>query len=608
MIVIFSLLTIFPILILAQVKTVPLSGISQSKIGETFTVQGRIANIIPPKSATAPYSIYLTDDTDTLLIVAWEKVMSRIPFRDQLKPDARVKVTGTLREYRGNLNFYLTEPGNIVLLGDDLEPVNIGNSSESSVSFQDLPPGVSLPGEIERSQMGRKVTIQGMVREYRAARSETAPHSIFLEGGSGSLRVVYWGEVASSLGSQNTPKPGQNLRIRGTVDEFRGELQLKVTNARDIQPVKNEGATSYPAPSDFIPLDSIGESHKGKEITVTGKIIDMNPSQDAAGDNKATLMDGAGALIILYDNHVAERLKGDLKLEMGKAYEIKGVILEESGMLRLKVSDASKIKVVSVKKDGAASKETAIVSDRDSSKMQGTENDDPLDLPIGSISSEHLGLYIKTKGRVVSLTPSWQETAPNVAQLSSGADSISVVYWKDVADTIPEEKKPEAGKILQITGKLREFRDELQIKLYKAGDIIVLSEMEETIPEDTSEKPAQKRDRTDSLEKGTSANPLVLPISELTGELEEQYVIIKGKVTDIKPSWQPSAPTKLTVSDDKGKVVVVYWADVSDKLSEEKKPAKGQILQVKGKISTYRDELQVKVSEPEDLVIVDKNP
>ena len=107
--------------------------------------------------------------------------------------------------------------------------------------------------------------------------------------------------------------------------------------------------------------------------------------------------------------------------------------------------------------------------------------------------------------------------------------------------------------------------------------------------------------------QGTKNSPLNLPINSITFEHLGLYVETKGKVTDIKPSWQPSAPTKVTLSDGKGKIVIVYWADVADRLTGAKKPKTGQMIKVKGEVSTYREELQVKMSEPADLVILDKN-
>jgi DNA/RNA endonuclease YhcR with UshA esterase domain len=555
-----SFMMLSPVMIPAQVKAVPLSDIGTGKIGETFSVQGRIVSIIPPRGDTAPYSIYLTDDTETLLVVVWEKVMSQIPFREQLKPDAHVIVTGALKEYRSNLNFYLTEPGNILLQGADLSPANIKKTApDTPEPAQELPPGVFPPSRIERSQMGQQVTIQGMVREYRAARSETAPHSIFLEDGSGSLRVVYWSEVARALGSQNVPQPGQKLRIQGTVDEYREELQLRVNNARDIIPVKADESRQNLKSTGSIPLGSIAQTHKGQQVSITGRIIDLNPPQNPQDPNKATLMDGTGALIVLYNQDVAE------------------------------------------------SPESSTASQGKSPDLQGTM-ENPIDLPINSITTDHQGLYVKTKGKVVNLTPSWQETAPNVATISSGNATVDIVYWNDVAEKIPAEKKPEVNKVIQITGKVREFKDELQIKIYKPEDIIALSETQESSSSDSDAKQTPTVDQAPAQEKGTDKDPLSLPISAVTKKLEEKYVIIKGKVMDVKPSWQPSAPNKVTLSDDKGKIVVVYWADVADRLTEGQKPKTGQMIQVKGKVSSYRDELQVKLNEPADLAIMDKNP
>lgn len=92
-------------------------------------------------------------------------------------------------------------------------------------------------------------------------------------------------------------------------------------------------------------------------------------------------------------------------------------------------------------------------------------------------------------------------------------------------------------------------------------------------------------------------------IGKVTPAMKDQSVSIEGKVTKFVASWKETAPNKLTVSDDNGSVIVVVWPDAFNALSV--KPAEGSAVRVNGKVSVYRDELQIKISNAEGLRVLD---
>ena len=196
----------------------PLSSIQENKIGQAVTVEGRILNVLAPRSEKAPYNIYLTDDTDTLLVVIWEDVFKAISGKDKLKPGVKVRMTGTVNQYRGNLQFTINKFQDVVLPGENVPaPETQIDKTKTSVPAQSLPDGLLSPCQIDRTRIGQEVVVQGRVKEFKPSRSETAPYSITLQDDSGTLRVVYWSDVAKVLGSSWEARPGQILRIRGKV-------------------------------------------------------------------------------------------------------------------------------------------------------------------------------------------------------------------------------------------------------------------------------------------------------------------------------------------------------------------------------------------------------
>ena len=64
----------------------PINMVTQKNIGQTVTVGGKIVSIQSPRTDTTPYSVYLTDDTETIRIVFWKETYNQIAIKEQLKP------------------------------------------------------------------------------------------------------------------------------------------------------------------------------------------------------------------------------------------------------------------------------------------------------------------------------------------------------------------------------------------------------------------------------------------------------------------------------------------------------------------------------------------
>ena len=73
------------------------------------------------------------------------------------------------------------------------------------------------------------MTVHGRVSKVWKPRSDSkAPHKIVLADQSGSLEVVHWFETERKV------KEGDALEITGTVDLYKGKVQLKVWTSSDI--------------------------------------------------------------------------------------------------------------------------------------------------------------------------------------------------------------------------------------------------------------------------------------------------------------------------------------------------------------------------------------
>jgi DNA/RNA endonuclease YhcR with UshA esterase domain len=87
-------------------------------------------------------------------------------------------------------------------------------------------------GEIDGSMMGQVVTTSGIVSEVRSGQSLTI-ELLDVEAPS-SILVYVPGELHQSLTLMPDIRPGAELRVKGEVGEYNGDLEILVRSASDI--------------------------------------------------------------------------------------------------------------------------------------------------------------------------------------------------------------------------------------------------------------------------------------------------------------------------------------------------------------------------------------
>lgn len=105
---------------------------------------------------------------------------------------------------------------------------NLRMSVDSLDSMQ-IEAGATLGG-IGLEMLGESVTVSGrVVRVWDPPASSRAPHRIILSDGHGTLEVVHW------LGSPIIIHVRDLLEVTGTLELYKGRLQLKLRDAGDLR-------------------------------------------------------------------------------------------------------------------------------------------------------------------------------------------------------------------------------------------------------------------------------------------------------------------------------------------------------------------------------------
>ena len=81
--------------------------------------------------------------------------------------------------------------------------------------------------QVNRSLIGKEITVVARVLEFRASWSERAPNIITVSDGSRMLEVVYWDDFVEKVPAE-CKQQGVTVKAHGTLDEYREKLQLEM--------------------------------------------------------------------------------------------------------------------------------------------------------------------------------------------------------------------------------------------------------------------------------------------------------------------------------------------------------------------------------------------
>ena len=84
-----------------------------------------------------------------------------------------------------------------------------------------------------------------------------------------------------------------------------------------------------------------------------------------------------------------------------------------------------------------------------------------------------------------------------------------------------------------------------------------------------------------------------------------QKVKVRGIVKSIEASDRSRVPTKIVLADSTGEIQVVYWLEVTANLTLANTPAEGRTMEFKGVVGEYKNVMQLVVSDPEHVQIVE---
>ena len=272
-----------------------------ASIGQTVRVEGVLTSL---RTFSAGMKGTLDDGTGTATLLLWQDLCENLPNAASLVPGAILRVEGEIRDYRGEREIVPQEPADVEIVavaevtptltveaGDmpELTPTPTGLPTLTTPKSTDQPtpsptatpttapaptsaPTPTAPietrtiGAISRTDVGEV---------FRIARAGIADISYFSAGvkytltdATGSITLLLWQNVLEEHPDRHDLFPGSQVRVRGTIQEYQGELEIIPQNASGVKTV---------SPGERLPIEKravsdITPSDEGRVFIIKGNV------------------------------------------------------------------------------------------------------------------------------------------------------------------------------------------------------------------------------------------------------------------------------------------------------------------------------------------------
>ena len=176
-----------------------------------------------------------------------------------------------------------------------------------------------------------------------------APVRIDLTDATGSISLVIWPDVFDALTNQMHLTAGDLLHVNGRVSKYRDEIQLTLQSATDLRvlpkPEKSAMVGTNAAPpvveKPVVPLASVNNSLKGRNVTVQATISDIREPQSERAPFVITLTDGKNQVPMVFWSDLYQQVKNHI--HPGNTILVTAKVSDYRGTLQLRLQSAGDI-------------------------------------------------------------------------------------------------------------------------------------------------------------------------------------------------------------------------------------------------------------------------
>ncbi len=429
--------------------------------------------------------------------------------------------------------------------------------------------GASTPttkiGNVGATMNHAYVRLEGIITRGPIYDADAQSLRFYISDETGEMQAASFRDVTEVLvAQQKIPTTGDKISVEGTLrvrDDF---TSFNVSSADKLQ-------LTPPSPNE-ITIKEIGYDDELHYVRVRGDVREIR--QPYQGLTLVTLGDAAGELDVAV-NADLEKLYGALpSFDLGDAVEVQGIVTFFRDSPQLLLRHPRDLKKLAADNTAASTTEK-----------------------IGALDAARVNQRVQVSGQVTRVSKFSQGVRATIADDSG---EITLVLWQDVYGQIPNAGELQKGAQVTVLGKLTQYRGELEIVPNRASDVKISASVVQNIVTPNADATAEPTN-TPRPTRAPTAAPVARTIASITAADKDARAIITAKIARAN---QFSYGMRYTLDDGTGRIVLLIWADVLEKIAARADLKAGAQVRVTGQVDVFNDELEIIPERAQDVELV----
>ncbi len=284
--------------------------IGRGDIGRAVVIEGLIVDVGSSKKGSV--FLELSDGVGKIDVPLFPDVAGRIE-KKALVNGKRIRVSGIVGEYNGNLQVVPSRAESVVVLGSSSQGTD--GSRGSVIESEGME--YMLISEIDEDLLGRRVMIRGQVTDIFY--HENGHVFLDVSDSSGTIDVPLF----SGLGAEEV-RIGAQVEIGGIVDIYKGKVEVVPESEKDVVVLRSE--------IPMVKIEELGEADVDRIVRLEGKALEV--SRHSKGHFFLEIDDGTREIPVAIFSKTAEQ-EGIKDIEEGRPIEVIGRVSIYKGALEI---------------------------------------------------------------------------------------------------------------------------------------------------------------------------------------------------------------------------------------------------------------------------------
>ena len=474
------------------------------------------------------------------------------------------------------------------------------------------PEAVEMPIAEVGGHVRQKVLVHGQVREVR-----TPYEGLFVvnvRDETGSVDVVYDRDLVNLSGAPVPVFPGDSVRVRGAVTQYKGQAQISLDDASGLQRVPQEIAVAT-----HRQVANISLVDRDQWVRVQGVVTEVRP---LSVGSKVLLDDGTGEIALILWDEISSAVSERMDVLPGAWLDVQGVVAVYRGELEVIPEWAWDVRALrpalptSTPTAHVAAPTATLLAPTPTptahvvtptatlaptptptahvvtptATLAPTPTPTPTPAPTstptpaptptlrqpetstGLLTAAHLGQKVTIHGRVAEAT---QFASGLKSYVDDGSGPVVVWMPQQIYEELANRAGWRVGSLVRVSGWVDQYKGEIEVVPQSPLDAVLI-------------------DVADPL-----AGPIV-PIGALSVARVGEWVTIEAAIVAVEPF---SAGIKALLDDGSARITLLLWQNVYDVVPDRERLIAGAVVRVAGKVQEYRGELEIVPGMGADVVL-----